>query len=80
MNMRELQIMKSAEKNLNFLNENFKEIETKYPNKFIAISGAQIVAFGNTPDSVIEEVEKKRISKSDLLIEFIPVVGSILML
>ena len=78
--MEETQIMEAAERNLNFLNENFKEIEMKYPDKFIAISGAQIVAFGSTPEFIIGEIEEKKIDRADLLIEFIPVAGSVLVL
>ncbi len=78
--MEEMRIIRAAERNLNFLNKNFQEIENKYPNKFIAISGSQIVAFGNTPESVIEKVEEKKIDKLDLLVEFIPVAGLILIL
>lgn len=78
--MNEEKVFKNAEKNLIFFNTHFNEFEMKYPNQFVAISGANLVAVGETPDSVLKEVNEKRINKSDLLIEFIPLPGSILVL
>ena len=78
--MNEKQVFENAEKNLTFFNVHFKEFEMKYPNQFVAVSGANLVAVGETPDSVLKEINEKRIDKSNLLIEFIPVPGSILVL
>jgi len=78
--MNEEQVFKNAEKNLTFFNIHFKEFEMKYPNQFVAISGANLVATGETPDSVLKEISEKRIDKSNLLIEFIPLPGSVLVL
>ena len=78
--MNELEVFAEAEKNLGFLNDNFKELEKKYPNKFVAISGGEMVAVNENPRAIFEEVEHKGIERSKILVEFIPVAGSILVL
>ena len=78
--MDEKQVFLKAEKNLEFFNEHFNEFEIKYPNKFVAISGANLVAMGETPDAIFEKIDEQDIDRSDVLIEFIPLAGSILIL
>lgn len=78
--MNEKQIFKNAEKNLAFFNVHFNEFEIKYPNQFVAVSGANLVAVGETPDSIFKKVNEQKINKTDLLVEFIPLRKSILVL
>lgn len=78
--MNEKKVFENAEKNLIFLNSHFNEFEMKYPNSFVAVSGANLVAIGETPDSVLKKVNEQKIDKSNLLIEFIPLPKSILVL
>ncbi len=78
--MNEEKVFKNAEKNLEFFNIHFNEFEMKYPNQFVAVSGANLIAVGETPDSILKEVNEKKIDKSNLLIEFIPLPSSILAL
>ena len=78
--MDEVQIFEEAEKNQRFLDERFKELETKYPNQFVAISGSALVGAGETPDAVFEVLKEKGLDNSKVLIEFIPLAGSILVL
>lgn len=78
--MDELEVFVEAEKNLDFLNKNFKELEKKYSNKFIAISGGKIVAVNENPQNIFREVEHTGIERSKILVEFIPISGSILIL
>ncbi|MCX6748387.1 MAG: DUF5678 domain-containing protein [Candidatus Pacearchaeota archaeon] len=76
----ETKMFEIAEKNLKFFNENFRDFEGKYPNKFIAVSGAKVVAVENSPEEVFDELDTKSISRSKVLVEFIPLAGSILVL
>jgi len=78
--MEEKQIFEEAQKNKEFLDKNFKIFEKEYPNKFIAVSGANVVGTGETPDAVFEIINQKKIDKSNVLVEFIPIAGSILIL
>ena len=78
--MKEIKMFDIAEKNLEFFNENFKKFEEEYPNKFVAVSGSKVVAIENTPEKIFEELDAKNISRSKVLVEFIPIAGSILVL
>ena len=78
--MKEEQVLKAAEKNLDFFNQHFKEFEIKYPNKFVAVSGAKIVAIEKNPDSIFKKLDEKKINRSNVLVEFMPLAGSILVL
>ena len=78
--MDEERVFLRAEENLKFFDEHFTEFERSYPNNFVAISGANLVATGETPDAVFEKIDEKNIDRSDVLIEFIPIAGSTLIL
>ena len=78
--MNEEQVFANGEKNLKYLNEHFHQLETKYPNRFVAISNGEIVAVGDTPDAIFEIMDEKGIDRANVLIEFIPMAGSILIL
>ena len=78
--MEEAKMFEIAEKNLKFFNENFKKFEEKYSNKFIAVSGAKVVSIKDNPKKIFDDLDAKNISRSEVLVEFIPVAGSILVL
>ncbi|MAG78875.1 hypothetical protein CMI40_00675 [Candidatus Pacearchaeota archaeon] len=78
--MEALAVLKEAEKNLEFFNNNFNDFEMKYPNKFVAVSGANLVAVGETPEAVFQNIDEKKIDHSKVLVEFIPIAGSTLVL
>jgi len=78
--MEEAKMIKMAEKNLKFFNENFKSFEENYPNKFVAVSGSKVVAIEDSPKKIFDELDTKEISRSMVLVEFIPMAGSILVL
>ena len=80
MELQEIKMFETAEKNLKFFNENFKDFEEKHPNKFIAVSGAKVVAIKSSPKEIFDELDTKKISRSKVLVEFIPIEGSILVL
>jgi len=76
----EEKVFENAQKNLKFFDDNFKSFESKFPNRFVAVSGANLVATSETVDDILEKVKERKIDESDLLIEFIPLPGSILVL
>ena len=76
----EIELFRQAEKNKTYFDNNFKDLENKYPEKFIAISGANLVGVMDNVDALIDLVESKGIERSNVLIEFIPSPGSILVL
>ena len=78
--MDEQQIFAIAERNKTFFDSNFNKFEIDFPNKFVAVSGAQYIGAMDDVDSLLDLVESKGIQKSEVLIQFVPSKDSILVL
>ncbi|MBM3303724.1 MAG: hypothetical protein FJY76_01395 [Candidatus Aenigmarchaeota archaeon] len=73
-------MLQKAEKDNGWLQRNFERVREEHPNKFIAIDDEKVIAEGSGSSEVIEKVEKMGKNPSNMLIEFIPEKGLILIL
>jgi len=78
--MEELALLRTVEKDDEWLRRNFGRIQEKHPNKFVAISKEHVIAHAGHSEDVVRKVEKKGIDPATTLIEFIPRKGLILIL
>lgn len=67
-----LQLLQESEENLNWFQDNFVEIQEKYPNKIIAIKNKRIVASAANIEELIKLLHEKNIDDSEVLLEQIP--------
>lgn len=52
---------------------NISKLRSKYANKYVALDNGSVLAFGDTPDDVFEELRKKKLKDiSTFAIEFVP--------
>ena len=78
--MEGMAMLRTVEKDNEWLQRNFGKIQEQHPNKFVAVSERQVIADGESSEDVTKEVEKKGINPATILIEFIPEKGLILIL
>lgn len=78
--MEGMAMLRTVEKDNEWLQRNFGKIQEQHPNKFVAVSKKQVIADGESSEDVTKEVEKKGINPATILIEFIPEKGLILIL
>ncbi len=78
--MEGMAMLRTVEKDNEWLQRNFGKIQEQHPNKFVAVSKRQVIADGESSEDVTKEVEKKGINPATILIEFIPEKGLILIL
>jgi len=68
----ELKLIELFETSSKFINENFEELQTKYPNEFVAVRGNQILDHDKNPKILLKRLEEKGEDLITILIEFIP--------
>lgn len=78
--MEEIAMLKTAEKDNEWLQRNFEKVQEEHPNKFVAVSQGRVIADGKDSEDVVKEVEGKGVDPATTLIEFIPEKGLILIL
>lgn len=60
-------------KSRNWLEDNLKELQEKYTEKWIGIVGESLVAYGNDPDEVKEKAKAKgKFSAADVMLVRVP--------
>ena len=79
-NFDEFQFLSKLDKDTKWLKKNYKEVQERYPNKFVAISNERILAADEDMEKVIEKTKEKGIKPNLVLTEFIPDRHSILIL
>lgn len=77
---KELELKKNIGKEGIWINSNYKEIQEKYDNKFVAVAKEHIVAAGKDFDNILNIVKSRRINPASVVIEFIPESETILIL
>ena len=76
----ETQLIMEVQNDNQWLQKHYKEIQDKYPNKFVAVVDKTIIAAGEKIETVLKNVEEKGKNPAMVLIEFIPEKGLILIL
>jgi len=62
-----------------FISNNSSEFSHKYARKFIVIKDQQVIAMGDNFENVLNDIKKKGIDTSRVLIEYIPDKGEIIL-
>ena len=57
---------------LDWIEENGKEINKKYKGNFIAVKNKKIIAFSEDPTNLFKELERIGVKKEETRIEWIP--------
>jgi hypothetical protein len=78
--MEEMAMLKTAERDNEWLQSNFEKVQMEHPNKFVAVSQGRVIVDGETAEGVVKEVERKGVNPTMTLVEFIPEKGLILIL
>ena len=78
--MEEMIVLKTVERDNEWLERNFENVQKEYPNRFVAVFGSRVIAVGEDSDDVVKEVEGKGVDPATTLIQFIPEMGLILIL
>ena len=67
------QKMERSAKNKLWAMNNMNKLRSKYANKYVALDKGSVLAFGDSPDEVFEELRKKKLKDiSTIAIEFVP--------
>lgn len=75
-----LEMLKDSEEDLEWFNNNFEEIQKRFPNQFVAIKDKKIVGFARKIELLFEELRKKNIDEAEVLIEIVYPKGEITIL
>jgi hypothetical protein len=78
--MEEIAVLKTAERDNEWLQSNFEKIQEEHPNEFVVVSQGRVIAGGKDFEEVVKEVEAKGVDPAATLIEFIPEKGLIFIL
>ena len=73
-------LLRESEENLEWLHENYKEIQKRFENKIIAIHDKKIVASATNSETLLKHLKKKGIDSSEVLIEVITAKNEIYIL
>lgn len=60
----------SIREDLRWVREHYEELQEKYPDRFIAVFGKRVVAFGRTYHEVSTELERE-LPTAEAVIEFV---------
>ncbi len=70
---------KILEESSNFISSHSKEISEKYPRKFIAVYRNQLIVVDENFDNIVIRVKEMGLDTNQVLIEYIPGKGEIIL-
>ena len=73
-----LQLLSSAEKDAQWLNKNYPDLLTKYPDHFIAIHDGNFVDASLKHEELLNKIESKKLNPAEVMIEFVSKIKRIL--
>jgi hypothetical protein len=73
-----VRLLQAGYSNLSWYEENLDSIKQEFDNRFIAISQCSVVASAKSVEEMMRELKKKNINASDVLIEHVSKIKSIL--
>ncbi|MBI2630446.1 hypothetical protein HYW76_05070 [Candidatus Pacearchaeota archaeon] len=76
----DLQLLDYSEENLEWFQENSKQIQEKFERKIIAIKGKKIIASADNMNLLLSTLKKEGIDSSEILIERVPAKNEIIIL
>lgn len=74
-----LEEFKLLEESSSFISENFLALQKKYGNKFIAIKDSSVLVSAESFNGLIEEIGAKGIKIEEVIVQFIPALGQIIL-
>lgn len=73
-----LKLLNETDNSLNFFSSNYNKLKEKYPDKFIAIKGKEVVSVGDNMKEIVKDLGKKGVDPSNVLIKFVSKLKMIL--
>ncbi|MBI2141452.1 hypothetical protein HYU16_03435 [Candidatus Woesearchaeota archaeon] len=73
-----LRLLGSAEKDAKWLDKNYSELLTKYPDHFVAIHDGNFVDASRKFEELISELESKKLNPAEVMIKFVSKIKRIL--
>ncbi len=73
----QVEILNRLESDLVWFQENLKNIQKDYSNRFIAIKKRKIISEGKTVDELVEKLKSKKQDPSEVLIKFVSKIAFI---
>ena len=73
----DLELLKQAGKDLDWIYRNYEDLEEKYEKKVIAVQGEKVVAFAENGDLLLKKLEGLGIDDGEVMVKFIPKKDSI---
>jgi hypothetical protein len=74
-----LEELKSLEESSSFISKNFLRLQRDFGNKFIAVNKSSILANAESFEGILKEVKERKINQSEIVVQFIPQVGQIIL-
>jgi hypothetical protein len=69
----------SLEESSSFISKNFLSLQKKYGNKFIAVKGPSLLVVAGSFQEVLKELKEKKVDNREVIVQFIPEVGQIIL-
>ena len=74
-----LREFKTLETGSAFLSNKFLDLQNRYGDQFIAIKESKVVAHAPSFDQVKDKIQEQKLGIKELIIEFIPAKGKIIL-
>ena len=66
-----IQLLNATEENIEWLNENYKNIQEEFEGQIIAIKNKKVVANAKNSETLLKVLKEKNIDEAEVLIEVI---------
>lgn len=75
----EIEELESGMRNLQWFADNYKSLQERYPDKFVAIDDGQLVEIQDSLDELVKKVGKEAVSAT-VVIQFVPAKDRIIVI
>ena len=74
-----LKDFKTLEESSSFLSKNFTSLQKKFADKFIVVKGTSVLSSSDSFEEIEGELNKKKINPEEVVVQFIPREGQIIL-
>lgn len=74
-----LQKLNAFEIGSKFISTNFQNLQKNYGNRFVAVKENKILSSSDTFEGLLKEVNPEEVHKENMIIQFIPAKGEIIL-
>jgi hypothetical protein len=74
-----LQEFRSLEAGSMFISENFLTLQKDFGNQFIVVNDSSVLDSAESFQEILKKLEERKINHSEIIIQFIPKVGQIIL-